>query len=288
MPNKTPFVSVCIPTYNQTIHLKKLIISILKQEEINFEIIISDDSTNNDVSNLVIEFNSEGASIKYFKNSPSLGAPQNWNYAISLASGDYIKIMHHDQWFEDNLALYKLYNKIKDDKNKFVFCAVKNNFKGIVSELILTDEQFNKFNNEPEQLILANLIGGPSAILYHKDIKIKYDEKIIWLVDIDFYLQLYKNGYKAEYINEVLYTSMTDFDSLTIDNLVNSEKQLYEYSYLFNKYIKKLPIKKRIIYLFEIFKILKIVINKKSYTTQFFRLLKRVILYTFLQISISI
>ena len=70
---------------------------------------------------------------------------------------------------------------------------------------------------------------------------------------------------------------MTDFDSLTIDNLVNSEKQLYEYSYLFKKYVKKLPIKKRIIYLFEIFKILKIVINKKSYTTQFFRLLKRVI-----------
>jgi glycosyltransferase involved in cell wall biosynthesis len=275
--SNNPLVSICIPTYNQTIHLLKLINSILNQKLITYEIIISDDSSNNEVSNLIHEFNSNGTQIQYYKNTPSMGAPKNWNYAISLAKGDYIKIMHHDQWFEDDLALYKLYDKIKDDKNKFVFCAVRNNFRGIISELILTEEQFNNFNNEPEQLILANLIGGPSAILYHKDIKIKYDEKIIWLVDIDFYLQLYKNGYKAEYINEVLYTSMTDFDSLTNDNLVNSEKQLYEYSYLFNKYIKKLPIKKRIIYLFEIFKILKIVINKNSYITQFFRLLKRII-----------
>jgi hypothetical protein len=59
--------------------------------------------------------------------------------------------------------------------------------------------------------------------------------------------------------------------------LVNSEKQLYEYSYLFNRYVKKLPYHKRISYFFGIFKILKLVINKKSYFTQLLRLLKRVI-----------
>ena len=272
-----PLISICIPTYNQVIHLRKLLETTFRQKEVSFEVIVSDDSSNKEVENLISEFNSQGKSIQYFKNSPSLGAPQNWNYAISLAKGDYIKIMHHDQWFEDDLALFKLLSKIIDNKNKFVFCAVKNYYQGKVSDLILTETQFTEIKQEPEKLILANLIGGPTAIMYHKDANLEYDKNIIWLVDVEFYLQLFSKGFKVEYINEVLYSSMTDFDSLTNDNLVNSEKQLYEYSYLFNRYVKKLPFHKRISYFFGIFEILKLVINKKSYFTQFLRLLRRVI-----------
>ena len=44
-----PKVSICIPTYNQLKYLEKCISSILMQEYTDYEIIVSDDSTNNDV-----------------------------------------------------------------------------------------------------------------------------------------------------------------------------------------------------------------------------------------------
>lgn len=272
-----PLISICIPTYNQTLHLRKLLNTTFSQKEVDFEIIITDDSSTNDVAELVNEFRNNGFTISYNKNIPALGAPKNWNYGISLAKGDYIKIMHHDQWFEDDFALKKLLDKIISDRKTFVFCAAKNDFRGRISEFRIKKNELANIKKEPENLILANLIGGPTAIMYHKDANIFYDEKIIWLVDVEFYLQLFKKGFKIEYIDEILYTSMTDSDSLTNNNLIDSEKQLYEYSYLFNKYIKQLPVLKRIKYVIGIYKTLILPLNKKSYLTQFIRFSKRIV-----------
>jgi glycosyltransferase involved in cell wall biosynthesis len=272
-----PLISVCIPTYNQTIHLRKLLNTTFSQKEVALEVIISDDSSTNDVAELVDEFKNNGFNIIYYKNTPALGAPKNWNYGISLAKGEYIKIMHHDQWFEDDFALKKLLSKIIHDKKTFVFSACQNDFRGNISEFRMNSIQLENIKKEPENLILANLIGGPTAILYHRDANIQYDEKIIWLVDVEFYLQLFSKGFKVEYIDEILYTSMTDADSLTNNNLIDTEKQLYEYSYLFNKYVKKHSVFKRFKYIIGIYKILILQLNKKSYLTQLARFIKRII-----------
>ena len=185
--------------------------------------------------------------------------------------------MHHDQWFEDDFALKKLLSKIIHDKKTFVFSACQNDFRGSISEFRMNSIQLENIKKEPENLILANLIGGPTAILYHRDANIQFDENIIWLVDVEFYLQLFRKGFKVEYIDEILYTSMTDADSLTNNNLIDTEKQLYEYSYLFNKYVKKHSIFKRFKYIIGIYKILILQLNKKSYLSQLARLIKRII-----------
>lgn len=276
---KKTIISICIPTYNQTIHLKKLLFSIYNQKEVSYEIIITDDSTTNDVEQLISSHkkNSNNPPILYFRNSPSLGAPKNWNFGISLAKGDFIKIMHHDGWFEDEFALKKLLDKIQYKKNTFVFSAVRNDVNDRVFNYRISEENFISIKKEPEKLILANLIGGPSGILYPNHLDSKFDESIIWLVDIEFYLQLFKKGFNIEYIDEILYTSKVDGDSLTNNNLINSEKQLEEYSYLFNKYIKSLPFLKRVKYFIRIYKIIKLPLKKKNKSLQFARFLKRII-----------
>ena len=46
--------------------------------------------------------------IQYFKNKTSLGSPLNWLAAISHAKGDWIKIMHDDDYFSsiDSLKFF--------------------------------------------------------------------------------------------------------------------------------------------------------------------------------------
>ena len=102
-----PVVSICIPTYKQTQYLKKCLESILVQDFKDIEIIVTDDTPDDSVDVFVM------ATIgtipyRYYRNSPSLGPPENWNAAARKAQGKYIKILHHDDFFTqpDSCLLY--------------------------------------------------------------------------------------------------------------------------------------------------------------------------------------
>jgi glycosyltransferase involved in cell wall biosynthesis len=95
-----PFISICIPAYKRLPYLKRLLASIAEQSYKHYEIIVSDDSDDDSVHHFLQSFN-QLVSIQYFKNTPSLGTPANWNAAISKAKGEWIKLMHDDDWFSN-------------------------------------------------------------------------------------------------------------------------------------------------------------------------------------------
>ena len=83
-----PKVSICIPTYQQTDKLLTLFRTIEQQSFRDFEVIVSDDSIDNEVEDLCkSDFN---FNIQYHRNTPSKGSPENWNASISLAHGEWI------------------------------------------------------------------------------------------------------------------------------------------------------------------------------------------------------
>lgn len=267
-------ISICIPTYNQVVYLERTLESIFIQKNVDFEVIITDDSSSNQVFDLVQKFLFNGKKIHYFKNNEQLGAPQNWNYSISKAKGEYIKIMHHDEWFNSDSSLSQLLQKVEVNSKCIVFSASVSVYKGQTSYFNSSDELIALFNKEPERIILGNYIGSPSAILFHKDIKIEFDVKLKWLVDIDFYVRMIKSGAYFTYIDEYLYTSMIDDHNITNKCLYDTELNLYEYSYVFKKHIRSKSILIQIFYLDRIFKILRLH-NKKRYFTLFLRLIKK-------------
>ena len=82
-----PKVSICIPTYKQVDYLRKTLDSVLLQDFHDYELIISDDSSDDSVENLLREFDFKGK-LNYFRNSVALGSPANWNYSIKQAKGE--------------------------------------------------------------------------------------------------------------------------------------------------------------------------------------------------------
>lgn len=267
-------ISICIPTYNQTYYLKKAIDSVYIQQQVEFEIIISDDSSTQDVFELVKQYETFSPKIKYVKNKPSLGSPENWNYAISLAQGEYIKILHHDEYFISNFSLKIMLDCILENPKSLVFSASKSINKGIEKDFYSSSELVKRINLQPEKLILGNIIGGPSAVLFHKSQIKKFDTKLVWLVDIDFYISLLKNKIGLVYIDKILYTSVIDNHNLTNQCVADSEMLIREYTYLFKKYIKKLSYTKQIFYFYHIYKYLKS--NIKDSKFLFFRMIKKI------------
>jgi glycosyltransferase involved in cell wall biosynthesis len=198
------FISICIPAYKRTHFLKRLLLSIEHQSYTNYEVIISDDSNDHSVEELLKDFNGK-FEIKYFKNEKALGTPANWNHAISKATGEWIKLMHDDDWFANEHSLEK-FALATNNNNKFIFSAYTNKTE-------LTNDIEKKFFNEnlkttilknPLRLLAKNIIGPPSVTLFHNSIKDKYDEDLKWRVDIEYYIRNISKGINFTYINELL------------------------------------------------------------------------------------
>lgn len=246
-----PKVSVCIPAYEQVEYLKILLDSILNQKYTDYEIIITDDSKTDNVEKLVNKYNFEGK-LKYFRNTNRLGSPENWNEAIRKAEGEYIKLMHHDEWFNypDSLSMFA---EILDNNPNINFAFsgvvgfnVKEDYKWIHMP---TEKQLKNLDTNPFCLLKANFIGAPSNIIYRREIKETFNKKLIWFVDIEFYIRNLVNKAKLEFIPKDLITSVNNAHHSVTNYCVNNKTiEIFESVYIYSKYSRIFTFKQRIFY----------------------------------------
>lgn len=247
-------VSICIPTYNQVEYLKKCIQSILVQDYLDYEIVISDDSTNDTVKSYIDSLNLN-QKISYYRNSPSLGTPENWNHAISKAQGKYIKVLHHDDFFTESYSLAQFVLMLENNpKADFGFSAtlvwnINTNNKTIHS---CSQNQLSKLKNEYHYLFFKNLIGAPSATIYKKEMAVKFDNRFKWLVDIDFYISALLNNNIVQYVDKPLICTAHGMES-QVTQQVEYDKtiQVREHVLLFSKIISQVKSHKNYLMFFD-------------------------------------
>ncbi len=92
-----PLVSIVIATYrSRHDHLLAAIGSALVQSMGDIEIIVSDDSPDDALSELVASFHDER--LRYRHNAPALGVARNHWLSFGEARGEFIVILNHDDW----------------------------------------------------------------------------------------------------------------------------------------------------------------------------------------------
>lgn len=113
--NQKPEISVLLAVYN-TNHqfLKECIDSILNQSFTNFELLIMDDASTNNIEEVIKEY--EDKRIKYFKSNENLGITKTRNSLLKLAEGKYIAIADHDDISYPE-RLEKEYNFLEKNQN---------------------------------------------------------------------------------------------------------------------------------------------------------------------------
>jgi glycosyltransferase involved in cell wall biosynthesis len=188
------FISVCIPAYKRISFLERLLDSIQIQNFRHFEVVVTDDSPDNEVFEFC-QAHPLGEIIRYFRNTKNLGTPENWNESLRHARGQWIKLMHDDDWFAHADAL-----KIFADSARlhpevlFFFCNYSNVYmdSNIVQPVRITRQWLKILKKDTRTLISGNQIGPPSVVFHKRSDKIYYDPALKWLVDIDFYNQFLK------------------------------------------------------------------------------------------------
>jgi glycosyltransferase involved in cell wall biosynthesis len=89
-----PTVSVCIPAYRSERFIGEAVGSVIGQTFPDWELVIVDDASP-DRTQAVIESFADDR-IRAFRNDENLGATANWNRAVGLARGRFVKILCGD------------------------------------------------------------------------------------------------------------------------------------------------------------------------------------------------
>ena len=212
-----PKISICIPVYQKPEYVIRAIQSIAKQDHKNVEIILSDDSPSSDLKLAIQPYISE-LDIKYYHNQPALKSPINWNNALDKATGDFYMLLHQDDWLESDKALSTFLKAFSDNPSVgFVFCkntAIQPDGQVITLQAIRS--LLKDMSKRTHHILRANVIGPPSNTMLRKEIAIRYDESYIWLVDVDYYIQLLTKGYQYHYLDQHLVSIGPHEDQTTV------------------------------------------------------------------------
>jgi glycosyltransferase involved in cell wall biosynthesis len=229
-----PFISICIPAYKNPDYLLRLLNSISIQSFKDFEVIITDDSPDDSIRALINKYKSSFA-INYCKNETSLGTPVNWNVAISKASGKWIKLMHHDDWFAQNTSLEIFAASTLPTNADFIFSGfteVKNN--GHKKEYIISNTEKALLKKSPLNLFKKNFIGHPSTTLIKNNRQIWYDENTKWVVDFEFYIRCLQETKFISIAKSLINIGIHDAQ-VTKETFRNPGIEIPENLYLLNK-----------------------------------------------------
>ena len=188
-------LSICIPTtelnysngdsmgvYMLNFLLKSIEIQTFK----DFEIIISDHSKSDIIKDECENWSD--LNIKYYKNYQGVGsAAMNLNFALSKATGKYIKTIFQDDYFHT------------EDSLDYMMRNVGDSGWGAVGTLHCPEDNTDRLIRphvpswgDPTRLLSGvNTISGPSVIFFKNDANL-FNEDLCWLNDVEFYYRLFK------------------------------------------------------------------------------------------------
>lgn len=120
---KSTKVSVGLPVYNGGKFIQRRLDSILNQTFTDFELIISDNASNDATSKICQEYIKKDKRIRYFRQNKNIGIVQNWNFVLQQAKYEYFVWASVDDLWNPNF-LEKNIKILSSKKN--VVCSISN------------------------------------------------------------------------------------------------------------------------------------------------------------------
>ena len=165
--------------------LEKNLNSIKIQTFNNYNIIITDETNNNDIHNFVLKYNKINNLPIYFYKSPKKGWSNNHNNGLKYCQSNLIKILHYDNYFYNENSLLEIVNEFKKNKNiNWLVTSYLHNKNDIICNLN------NPYYNT-NILSGLNTIGDPSCLTFKNENIIFFDTNLTWFVDCEYYYRLY-------------------------------------------------------------------------------------------------
>ncbi|MCZ7663021.1 MAG: glycosyltransferase [Thermoleophilia bacterium] len=100
-----PRVTIGLPVRNGARFLDQALASLVSQTFTDFEIVVSDNASDDETQKIVLSYARSDPRIRYYRNERDVGAARNFNRTFHLARGEYFRWAAHDDiWHDEHLA----------------------------------------------------------------------------------------------------------------------------------------------------------------------------------------
>lgn len=220
-----PLVSILIPTYNSPKFFVQALESAINQEYPNIEIIVGDDSTNDETEILMKKYLNRYSNITYYHHKKTIrdNGGKNMKFLLEKANGEYINLLFHDDLIYPSKIKTMMDIYIQDINNEVGLVTSVRDLINSEGENIGDINPWIPANNERISGIVAgrmilseqmNYIGEHSTVLLRKeDLKISDNRYAIGIFcdykdnsmgDISSWLNILKGNRKLAFIQEKL------------------------------------------------------------------------------------
>jgi len=231
MPDHSELVSVIMPAYNSARTLEDAASSVLEQTYENIELLIADDDSSDDTSEICQALASKDSRVHVITNQSNQGALKTRLKAIREAKGEWIAFLDSDDlWKPDKLSKQ---------------LALRNDTG---CDLVYTGSSFIDENGQPyewilhvperteyKQLLKQNIISN-SSVLVKKDLFVRFapdnEDKHDMHEDFACWLGMLRAGHTARGIDEPLITYRLSKSSMSGNKLKAYSMNMYTYKYV--------------------------------------------------------
>jgi glycosyltransferase involved in cell wall biosynthesis len=186
-----PVLSVLVPAYNYVSGIDR-IVSRRRDGCHQVEYVIHDDSSDDATAALLASGDHDN--VSYNRNTGPGNAIANWNGLLERANGQYVVLVHHDE-FPSRMALFEdLAEHLGslDGNGADVYLLGLRRLgrnRPWTNKLVPDLLRIWLLRLCPNYLIKRNFIGPSATFVVRRAICPRYDEGLKWLVDVDFYLK---------------------------------------------------------------------------------------------------
>lgn len=229
-----PFITVVIPVFNRAWQLQRALSSLQDQTYKNFEVIVSDDGSTEDIAAVVEEFR-DSLNICLLKAENFGGPARPRNLGMQNAQGDWIAFLDSDDWWDQD-RLNKIVPYLSDDIDV------------LYHSLRTAKDQSIQISRERRQSIGDSIIGDPleyfairgnpiptsAAVVRLSALRsiggMPEEKGLISVEDFDCWMTLAAQGYRFFFLNECLgnYWIGSDAISAVTPRQIETQKLIYE------------------------------------------------------------
>lgn len=188
-----PFISIITVVYNNVISIESTILSVINQDNHDFEYIVIDGNSNDGTTDIINHYQD---GISYLISEPDNGIYDAMNKGIKVARGEWCYFLNSGDYFYDTSILSNISQQLKENCRYSVFIGRVEVFK--INKFYT---YYPEFNNDTNLLNARNLF---NSHLCHQAIFVR------------------KNGYLSENSFDLRFKVFSDFN--TIFRIIKKEK----------------------------------------------------------------
>lgn len=208
-------VSVIIPAYNASQYLAETLESVLQQTFANFEIIVVDDGSKDNTTDIVRSFSQQDSRVKLVSQK-NQGVSVARNTGIKNAQGELIAFLDADDlWYPHKLELHVQHFNSNPSLG-MSFGRVE--FMSFDGKLTGQRSSSRLRNITLQHLYEENLAVTPSNTVFRRVILEKtggFDKDLSGFADAELFLRVGCQGYQVEGINQVLVLYRTSIGGMS-------------------------------------------------------------------------